>query len=1397
MKIGTKVRKILSLVMAIAMICTILPAGIAFADEAAAVTYETVMKGDALEYYSFESGLQGWTTTSGTTLGTISHDTETAANGIGSAKLDMTNAYNVFVNTTATTFTKGTYYVLSAKVKAENAAAGTQAKFVFYDKTANDIVSIDGVQDFGLQQIDEETSERLYRTRDEYAVPVTGSDWVEIRQLICANTATTGGNAELTTWSANIGVWVEGSAQTVYLDEVRVEDAMTVGFIGEDDFSTGKNIGGWQNYGTTFTIDAATATMTASKTSGGFNRLQRPVFLKQFKTYKMSGDIMVHSNANTTAEQKAAGVAQVSLNVSSDGGTQDPNHGFAKQVAVKTNVAYDQWHTVEKIFTHKTADVMLHFVASCGVGAGYQYSVKNLKLEEVSTFEYLDPSSGTDAWMDHGVAHSVVSNVTYGEGTNSIYVPEKTTSYFKAYAPVVLRDGYTYNFKTAVKVDTVADADLSEASDLVNFWVTNKTNVATTNFNETLGGIQYDLVPGEGNEWVEIEFDYTHVSNKESDLAFITIMPRGGAVTNRAHWIGALSITASDASSATAGITSVTIGEDGAPVYTANANRNYVLGYKYYLNGEVAEFGWTAVGEAVPAYSAAASLADTDDLQVSLTPVLVSGKQEATVASGDIVVPEQPGEGGGEDPDEPVDPEDPEDPVVPDEPVDVGTTYEDLMKGSALEYYSFEDGLGNWITTSGSEWGTVTNDKTTAAHGIGSAKLIMANAYNVFLNTEPTTFVKDKYYVLSAKVKVENPFEGTQIKFVLYDEDCVDTVNIGSEADNFVDLGLQQVDDQETMEHHYRTDDYYAIPVTTSDWVEIRKLIRVTTDSEGNAELTSWSAKLGLWVEGGVQTVYIDEVRVEDAQTVGFIGVDDFSTGKNIGEWRDFGTTHTIDAETATMTLDKGAGYHRIQKPVFLKQYRTYKMSGDIMVHSNESLTEEQLAAGVAQVSLNVSSDGGTQDPNHGFAKQVAVKTNAAYDEWHTLEKTFVATKDEMLHFVASCGVGAGFQYSVKNLKLEEVSTFEYLDPNSGIDAWQNHGLTHSVVSDVTYGEGTKSIYVPERATSYFKIYAPLVLRDGYTYNFKTAVKVDIAADADLSGDQDFVNFWVTDQAHLATTNNWEILGGIQYDLSADEANEWVEIEFEYTHVSDKESDLVYLTIMNRGGVATNRAHWVGMVSVETTGAPVVATAGINSVELGDDYAPVFEATGNKSYILGYKYLLNGTVVETGWTSTGVPAVPAYTGAAELTEYDNIQVELTPVLLSGKQEAAVISAPTGTNTTEALVTVNSVAILDANGEAAANIAALADGWYVEAAYTNTTTETATVWFMVAFYGENGLLSAEKYNVDLVVSEDVASAYIPEGDDLFNAPASGVTEVKAFVWDVNAKPLCAGDSVAAN
>ena len=582
-----------------------------------ALLYDDIMKdSNDILYSSFEEGVDEWENGKDS-RSSVTRDADEAYTGMASAKFDQVvsgnaaltsvNAYNLEV---------GASYKLSAYVKVPDISSNPTMRFELYGQNEDTVSLTDCAERPRVGNVDWHRGS---------AITVGSADWKKYEWSFKVSSEDT----SVQTYPVKIGIWgtVSGKAIAYYVDDVRLEK------LGADDILVSNfqqkvgqpaNNMDWlpnntaisssteQTYGTN------THSLKIVKGGGSYTSVYHNLKLKRGKQYVMKAKAYVPDCGATATEYMNFIVAgELTNNLQ--------NTSVAAYASVP--IEYDKWLDIEKSFYYTGQQTDCYLNAVNTLGGGTEYFLCDLEFYEGNNND-ISINNGISAWLGYGRNLSENSQVVCGNNTKSMYVSDGSASYTMAYIYVLPKDKTKYKAKAKVYVPDTGKA--LDGTEVVYYAIAKETT------NNEANMLAFGKKPVTAyNQWLDLEFDYTHNSATEgTDNLVVLVLPIEGSVTSKAYYIGEASF---EPTAKTSGLTDVVLDEKYNPTYTIDADAEYILGYRYYADSDIIMSGYVQKDEYLPKVDADAY--SGKKIVLELCPVLDDGTVERGVKSSEVNPP--------------------------------------------------------------------------------------------------------------------------------------------------------------------------------------------------------------------------------------------------------------------------------------------------------------------------------------------------------------------------------------------------------------------------------------------------------------------------------------------------------------------------------------------------------------------------------------------------------------------------------------------------------------------------------------------------------------------------------------------------------------------------------------
>ena len=700
------------------------------------------------------------------------------------------------------------------------------------------------------------------------------------------------------------------------------------------------------------------------------------------------------------------------------------------------------------------------------------------------------------------------------------------------------------------------------------------------------------------------------------------------------------------------------------------------------------------------------------------------------------------------------------------------------VKGNAMAVKTF-DGASTEVSGS-----NITRDASTAYEGAASAKV---TATGSIINFGTYNFEVGQYYRVSSYIKAQYPAGSTTNNYFKYE-----FRNNTSGRGGVVSVSSKFNSSTETrpgFSYSYSADEQYpavgtgwsrlgAHPVNANDTEWLRHESYFTVKST-DATITTADLQVWLWTDVPAGTVInVDSVKIEKLPIVEHWSGTKYGIGTYGGEIvRAAANLEGSGLLTAYYFNTGGGDNHNVRACYNLEKGKKYIASVKVFVPSSNKAAVDALATA----------------PQMAFGD---AKMDLVYDQWVDMSYEIDWTNSESAATQISLNaINAAIakKYYFGAIDVVEVNAntaaADVPEISMNVDDWipVNAGRNH-----VPNFEGKADAIVVSNANGV--LYQDVTLNDGQEYLAKA--KFYVPAEKIKEDGTTEIRFFIIDgektvpwNAEDPATHHWTTDVGyaeksVTKALTAADGDKWITVSLPFTHAKPAyDTDDSY----RLKAVVVNTTDGNGNYYISEVEFVAPNSAGIENLEISSNGTVTYTANA-ADYFLNYEYLDGTTVLASGMILAG-EFLPKF----DLADVEEPTVKLTAISAYGVAEETVVGTKAVEDVPEVqegAVVVNSVTI----NENAADIADVEDGMYVSINYTNSTEEAKQVWLMVAFYNENGLMSATKYgDVYLPVSVEENTVEVPEDEDIVFV--EGATTVKAFVWDVDsAKPLCPGYTV---
>ncbi|MBQ8628726.1 MAG: hypothetical protein IJ421_04540 [Prevotella sp.] len=695
-------------------------------------------------------------------------------------------------------------------------------------------------------------------------------------------------------------------------------------------------------------------------------------------------------------------------------------------------------------------------------------------------------------------------------------------------------------------------------------------------------------------------------------------------------------------------------------------------------------------------------------------------------------------------------------------------------------------------------------DDTVAYNGNASMKFVQGCQYAI-----PATFRNFEYgktYRVSARVKIDNPSNvAKKVNFETFGDVSLLTSTKLSWGKSLADDCLRVRSSVDT--------------ITDSEWHFLSKELTLTNLDDGAT--TNPGFEIGIETQDSKDTIWVDDFSIVEAMSadedlkgngIVFKSFDSPSLGVT-------GTNLVADASevyegagSAKVTATNVHGDAVMNFGTYnFEVGQAYKITSYIKTTYPEDEVGEkyikyefrnQLADnnGVVTVASVVKAESGTrpgfeqltysadeQYADLGWSRLAGAPVSDLDNEWLRHESYFIIKSTDATITNADyqvnlwTNVPVGTEINVDSVKIEKTPAGTYGGWDNGglIAGMGTHGATIYLSGAHTEGTGLATAYrCVTGASGDHKPSFSVEVEENKKYRVSSMVYVPLDQNPGAP----------TTSKMLVNTAKF---GKTEIPLVFDQ---WVEMSLEFDTTGKELTDRRIIINPIAGWTNSKTFHFSGLVVEEITDDVVVETdkANISNLAIQDNGTVTYTADEG-DYIIAYEYLDGTTVLDSGMIFAGefLPNFDLNSAAKPI-------VKLTAKDVYGGSEATVTAEAAGSGLPEdpEVVEVDSVDIYSAaSEEVAESVADCADGMLIGVNYTNTTDATFDAWVIVAFYNEDGLMSAKKYNAPLEYSEEPNTYVLMDGEDYVVVPfETGATKVKAFAWTTGAEALCTNDEV---
>lgn len=699
-------------------------------------------------------------------------------------------------------------------------------------------------------------------------------------------------------------------------------------------------------------------------------------------------------------------------------------------------------------------------------------------------------------------------------------------------------------------------------------------------------------------------------------------------------------------------------------------------------------------------------------------------------------------------------------------------------KGSFMAFKSF-DGPSTEVA------GNVTRDTSTAYDGAASAKV---TATGSIINFGTYNFEVGQYYRVSSYIKAQYPEGISSNNYFRYE-----FRNNTSGRGGVVSVSSKYNSSPETrpgFNFAYAVDEQYpavgtgwsrlgAHPINEKDTQWLRHESYFTVNSTDPA-ITTADLQVWLWTNVPAGTVInVDSVKIEKLAIVEHWSGPKYGLGTYGGEIVRAAKNLADSGLLSAYCFRTGGGdNHSVFACYNLEKGKKYIASVKVFVPSSNKAAVDALGTAPKMTFGTASKD-------------------LVYDQWVDLSYEIDHTNTESAATLLvlngiNAAIAKTFYFGAIDVVEVNAGTAVASVPTISMQAEDWTGSNAGFSSAAYEGEGNALLVT--KSAGYGVLYQNVELNDSQDYLLKAKFYVpkgQVGANTKIQlfvidGEKTII---AGETSHTMTDDSG--YGEVKYvkTLTAEDEGKWISVALPFTFAKPSyDTDNSYRIKPMVTGLNDNSVgYYLADVKFVDTNA-----AGIENLEIQANGTVTYDANA-VDYMLSYEYLDGTTVLTSGMIMSGeflpkfdladvkeptvkLTASNAY-GVAEKTVVGTKAVEETPDIGGGEEVTAALD-------------VKSVDIFNPEtAEPAASIADLSNGAVIGVNYTNTTGAAVDAWVIVAFYNEDGLISARKFDRIFGVAEEPTDHLVCEEDGatpiVIECPA-GATKVKAFVWDVNTK-----------
>lgn len=699
-------------------------------------------------------------------------------------------------------------------------------------------------------------------------------------------------------------------------------------------------------------------------------------------------------------------------------------------------------------------------------------------------------------------------------------------------------------------------------------------------------------------------------------------------------------------------------------------------------------------------------------------------------------------------------------------------------KGSFMAFKSF-DGPSTEVA------GNVTRDTSTAYDGAASAKV---TATGSIINFGTYNFEVGQYYRVSSYIKAQYPEGISSNNYFRYE-----FRNNTSGRGGVVSVSSKYNSSPETrpgFNFAYAVDEQYpavgtgwsrlgAHPINEKDTQWLRHESYFTVNSTDPA-ITTADLQVWLWTNVPAGTVInVDSVKIEKLAIVEHWSGPKYGLGTYGGEIVRAAKNLADSGLLSAYCFRTGGGdNHSVFACYNLEKGKKYIASVKVFVPSSNKAAVDALGTAPKMTFGTASKD-------------------LVYDQWVDLSYEIDHTNTESAATLLvlngiNAAIAKTFYFGAIDVVEVNAGTAVASVPTISMQAEDWTGSNAGFSSAAYEGEGNALLVT--KSAGYGVLYQNVELNDSQDYLLKAKFYVpkgQVGANTKIQlfvidGEKTII---AGETSHTMTDDSG--YGEVKYvkTLTAEDEGKWISVALPFTFAKPSyDTDNSYRIKPMVTGLNDNSVgYYLADVKFVDTNA-----AGIENLEIQANGTVTYDANA-VDYMLSYEYLDGATVLASGMIMSGeflpkfdladvkeptvkLTASNAY-GVAEKTVVGTKAVEETPDIGGGEEVTAALD-------------VKSVDIFNPEtAEPAASIADLSNGAVIGVNYTNTTGAAVDAWVIVAFYNEDGLISARKFDRIFGVAEEPTDHLVCEEDGatpiVIECPA-GATKVKAFVWDVNTK-----------